>query len=139
MDRARAVPGRGTRVGRLRIRVRQRKVRRLRVLAIARVEPVGRGRVGSRDLTDCTRKTSQMAKSRCSCGRVLLWKSDEPASDEWWLVRMADIPDERADDFYMHGLSAAVCPTCEHVWVQHPDGLIEYVPITDAGPDRALD
>jgi hypothetical protein len=38
-----------------------------------------------------------VAKSRCTCGRVLLWKGDEARSDEWLLVASGDVPDKTVD------------------------------------------
>ena len=64
-----------------------------------------------------------VAKSLCTCGRVLLWKFDEPDSDEWRMIAMPDYPEVDSFGAVLAASSAAVlCPDCGRLWVQwHPD------------------
>ncbi|MDH5371470.1 MAG: hypothetical protein OEX97_00840 [Acidimicrobiia bacterium] len=35
-----------------------------------------------------------MARSRCTCGSQILWKADEPESDEYLLIPKSKLPDD---------------------------------------------
>ena len=79
-----------------------------------------------------------MARSKCRCGNVNLWKADEPQSDEWLLVPFPDIPDEAVGVIGV-GAQAAICSACGRLWVdwRGDDSLAEYVPADpDAPPVR---
>ncbi len=74
-----------------------------------------------------------MARSRCSCGAQILWKADEPSSDELLLIQKSALPDE-VDHAALLGLSAeaARCSQCGHLWVswdRRVPKLIEYAPV----------
>jgi hypothetical protein len=74
-----------------------------------------------------------MARSRCSCGSMILWKADEARSDEWLLIAKPDLPDEldRAS-LVPFATQAAFCSTCGHLWVDWGRGvgaLQEYAPV----------
>lgn len=72
-----------------------------------------------------------MARSMCTCGAQVLWKADEPQSDEWLLVAKPDLPDD-LDHVTLLGVSrqCAFCSACGRLWVAWDDGsaLTEYVP-----------
>jgi hypothetical protein len=70
-----------------------------------------------------------MAKSKCTCGATILWKADEPQSDEWFLVARADVPDEIAN-LYPASTPSAFCSNCGRLWVAWTDDEqpSEYVP-----------
>lgn len=72
-----------------------------------------------------------MARSRCTCGSQILWKADEPQSDEYLLIRQSEVPDDLSfQSLFEVALPAALCPVCGRLWVQQEDGaeLTEYVP-----------
>jgi hypothetical protein len=73
-----------------------------------------------------------VARSRCSCGAQVLWKADEPESDEWILVSKLDLPDQ-LDHVALAGVSTqcAFCRNCGHLWVAWGDGrtLSEYAAV----------
>jgi len=80
------------------------------------------------------RKDGYVAKTRCSCGATILWKADEPQSDEWLLVAKPDMPDDLNDPKSMLDATtdAAFCSNCGRLWVawQGPlTRLAEYVPV----------
>jgi hypothetical protein len=73
-----------------------------------------------------------MARSRCTCGEIVLWKADEPQSDEWLLAAKPDLPDD-LNDLWLNdstGASAAFCRNCGRLWVAWGDQQrpAEYVP-----------
>jgi hypothetical protein len=70
-----------------------------------------------------------VARSKCRCGTQVLWKADEPASDEWVLAAKADLPDHLAD-LPARATDCAFCPECGRLWVAwDPVGTpAEYVP-----------
>jgi hypothetical protein len=78
-----------------------------------------------------------MARSRCTCGEVVLWKADEPQSDEWLMVAKPDLPDD-LNELYeaRHHVQtgAAFCSHCGRLWIAWGDGetLAEYVPADPA-------
>jgi hypothetical protein len=74
-----------------------------------------------------------VARSLCTCGRQLLWKADEPDSDEWLLASLRDLPDD-ISQIWLHATMAVFCPDCGRLWVAWvPDGeLSEYVPVDPA-------
>jgi hypothetical protein len=82
-----------------------------------------------------------MAKSRCTCGEIVLWKADEPESDEWLLAAIPDLPDD-LNDLYVKRRNvwtqAAFCRNCGRLWVAWADGdtPAEYVPADPAGRPR---
>lgn len=80
-----------------------------------------------------------MARSRCVCGTVLLWKADEPASDEWLLVAKATMPDA-LNFLTLGGWSGVFCPTCGRLWADWGDQqLVEYVPSNPEARARRVD
>lgn len=73
-----------------------------------------------------------MARSQCTCGSQILWKADEPQSDEYFLIAKNKLPDplliQSLHDAAHH---AAVCSVCGRIWVEHTGDvteLLEYVP-----------
>jgi hypothetical protein len=75
-----------------------------------------------------------MAKSRCTCGEIVLWKADEPESDEWLLAAKPDLPDDLNDLWVEQDnalASAAFCHNCGRLWVAWDDDQApaEYVPV----------
>jgi hypothetical protein len=64
---------------------------------------------------------------------VVLWKADEPQSDEWLMVAKPDLPDD-LNDLYeaRHHVQtgAAFCSHCGRLWIAWGGGesLAEYVP-----------
>jgi hypothetical protein len=75
-----------------------------------------------------------MAKTRCTCGQIVMWKADEPVSDEWFVVAKPDLPDD-LNDLWLERLdvwtSAAFCSNCGRLWIAWAefDELAEYVPV----------
>jgi len=72
-----------------------------------------------------------MARSLCSCGEEILWKADEPQSDEW---RLLAAPDIGGDPWAALGAAAsgAFCSNCGHLWVAwgHTSTVLsEYAPV----------
>ena len=59
-----------------------------------------------------------MAKSRCSCGRVIYWKADEAESDEWFIVAVPGLPDRMTD--LGHRRRSAPSPVLWPHWVDGP-------------------
>lgn len=59
----------------------------------------------------------------------MLWKADEPESDEWVLVAKADLPGDLAD-LWPRATECAFCRECGRLWIAwDPVGaLAEYVP-----------
>jgi hypothetical protein len=76
-----------------------------------------------------------MARSRCTCGHEVLWKADEPQSDEWLLVAAPDVPDD-LDHLSLGAVTtqAAFCPVCGRLWIAWGDdpSITEYVPADPA-------
>jgi hypothetical protein len=74
-----------------------------------------------------------VAKSRCTCGATVLWKADEPQSDEWLMVAKPDMPADLNDIKLMLRATtdAAFCANCGRLWVawQGADRPAEYVPV----------
>lgn len=71
-----------------------------------------------------------MARSVCTCGEQLLWKADEPQSDEYLIVRKTALPEEE-DWLALRNVSssAVVCGACRRLWIEADNGsLIEYTP-----------
>lgn len=71
-----------------------------------------------------------MARSMCTCGNVILWKANEPESDEWCLIAKPDMPDDW-DGVFRASTGCAFCPKCGRLWVGWGQGeaLSEYVPV----------
>ena len=66
----------------------------------------------------------------CTCGHVILWKADEPQSDEWFLIARPDLTDD-LDGVFRASTGCAFCPKCGRLWVGWGQGeaLSEYVPV----------
>ena len=80
-----------------------------------------------------------VGKSRCACGAIVLWKADEPESDEWLLARKAELPDDLAElndpkQNYRLTTDAAFCSNCGRLWIWWRDARCpaEYVPADPA-------
>jgi hypothetical protein len=71
-----------------------------------------------------------MARSLCSCGTQILWKADEPESDEWYLIAAAGLPDDMGQ-LLSAAQQAAFCSHCGHFWVAWDGGaeISEYAPV----------
>lgn len=71
-----------------------------------------------------------MARSLCRCGEQILWKADEPQSDEILFVAKHDLTDDWSD-LFRAARPAALCSACGRIWVA-PDpksaDLVEYLP-----------
>lgn len=63
-----------------------------------------------------------MARSTCECGESILWKADEPLSDEFLLVALKDLPEEldheALSQVATHG---ARCPCCSRLIIPIDD------------------
>jgi hypothetical protein len=75
-----------------------------------------------------------MARSRCTCGEQVLWKADEPQSDEWLMVAKPDLPDDLNALRDHPPTDAAFCSHCGRLWVVWGDNEMatEYVPFDPA-------
>jgi hypothetical protein len=75
---------------------------------------------------------SGVSKSRCTCGATVLWKADEPQSDEWLMLAKPDAPDDLNDLGSMLRVTtdAAFCRNCGRLWVawDGSDSPAEYLP-----------
>jgi len=71
-----------------------------------------------------------MARSLCTCGTTVLWKADEPHSDEWLLIRQHDVPDDLTHEgLSTAGHQAAKCSSCGRFWIpEDPDSLMALAP-----------
>lgn len=71
-----------------------------------------------------------MARSLCTCGNQVLWKADEPESDEWLLAALPDVPEDVNDRHWLDATAhAAFCSNCGRLWVAWSgEDLSEYVP-----------
>lgn len=59
----------------------------------------------------------------------MLWKADEPQSDEWLLIARQDLPDDPGE-LVRIATAAAFCRSCGRLWIatRNSNELVEYVP-----------
>lgn len=64
----------------------------------------------------------------------MLWKADEPQSDEWLLIAKRDLPDDLWETRLDLWTTAVLCPNCGRFWIAQADGAapVEYVPARPA-------